>query len=400
VILNPTLRSQIQSAMTQVNYAPFFFYDLDALFQRAQRLMQTKIKLWYAVKANPLSKVIQTLDKTGFAFDVASVGELEQVLTCGVTAEKILHTGPAKSYAQFKHFIFQGIRIFVLESHQQVYDVQRAAQEAKAIVQAVLRVQLRWEGEQDNILGGSQLTPFGLLPEDWHGLRLTDFPNIDFKGLHTFQWGNITDAKALKHIWQTLLSPLQKLAQRLALPIRVLDLGGGLGIPYAGQQERLSWERVEIILSGIQQQLPNTEIWMELGRYVVGEIGYYIAPVVDRKTCGGKELLVLEGGINHLLRPVLSGQAFPVNLLRDSDAPQQDFQLHGPLCTAIDVLGTHALPGDIQIGDNLVFFHCGAYGFTESMPLFLCHTLPGEVVWQDGKADMIREPAPAATWLK
>ena len=400
MILHPTLRSQIESGMMDVNHAPFFFYDLDALSQRAQYLMQSKIKLWYAVKANPLSRIIQTLDKMGFGFDVASVGELEQVLKCGVTAENILHTGPAKSYSQFKHFILSGVRIFVLESHQQVYDVQRAAQEAGVIVEALLRVQLRWEGEEDNILGGCQLTPFGLLPEDWYGLPLNDFPNIDFKGLHIFQWGNITDASKLKRIWQTILSPLQALARDLALPIRVLDLGGGLGIPYAGEQEYLPWEQVQIILASMQRQLPNSEIWMELGRYVVGEIGYYVVPVVDRKTIGGKQLLILEGGINHLLRPVLSGQAFPVNLLRASNVPSQDFQLHGPLCTGMDVLGTHALPGDTQIGDNLVFFHCGSYGFTESMPLFLCHTLPGEVVWQNGKADMIREPAFAATWLK
>ena len=155
---------------------------------------------------------------------------------------------------------------------------------------------------------------------------------------------------------------------------------------------------VQEVLADIQAHLSDTEIWMELGRYVVGEMGYYVVPVVDCKTSGGKALLVLAGGINHVLRPALSGQAFPVQLLRDSDAPTMPFQLHGPLCTGMDGLGTHDLPSDIGVGDVLRFSQCGAYGFTESMPLFLCHTLPGEAVYQDGKVEVLRMPESAATW--
>ena len=379
--------------------APYFLYDLDTLAAHAQQLQNTSIKLWYAVKANPLSRVIQTLAQAGFNFDVASIGELDQVLAQGVDPNKILHTGPAKSLAQIQYFIAKGVRIFVLESRQQVQDAQQAAQEAGVTVQALLRVQLRWEGEQDNVLGGCQLTPFGLFPEDWQGLDLRAFANIDFQGLHIFQWGNITDPQELKRIWHTMLPPLQALAKELALPIRVLDLGGGLGIPYAGQTESLSWAVVQEVLADIQAHLSDTEIWMELGRYVVGEMGYYVVPVVDCKTSGGKALLVLAGGINHVLRPALSGQAFPVQLLRDSDAPTMPFQLHGPLCTGMDGLGTHDLPSDIGVGDVLRFSQCGAYGFTESMPLFLCHTLPGEAVYQDGKVEVLRMPESAATWL-
>ena len=217
--------------------------------------------------------------------------------------------------------------------------------------------------------------------------------------LNLTKW-NITDPQELKRIWHTMLPPLQALAKALALSIRVLDLGGGLGIPYAGQTESLSWAAVQEVLADIQAHLPDNEIWMELGRYVVGEVGYYVVPVVDCKTSGGKALLVLAGGVNHLLRPEITGQAFPASMLRESPMSKMPFQLHGPLCTRMDGLGTHDLPSDISVGDCLIFFQCGAYGFTESMPLFLCHTLPGEVVYQSGKTEIIRMPAAAATWLK
>ena len=150
----------------------------------------------------------------------------------------------------------------------------------------------------------------------------------------------------------------------------------------------------------MQTQLPESEIWLELGRYAIGSFGYYACPVIDRKCNGGQTQLVLGGGVNHLLRPALTSQPFPVELLRDSSADMAYFVLHGPLCTGLDHLGICQLPKDIMPGDWLVFSQCGAYGFTESMPWFLCHTLPGEVVYQQGQVDILRPPEKPDSWLR
>jgi len=95
----------------------YFVYQLDALKKHlAQLQQQDVIKLWFAVKANPLSKIIQTLDNEGFDFDVASSGELAQVLAQGINPARVLNTGPAKSKKQLNAFIKQGVRTFVLEA--------------------------------------------------------------------------------------------------------------------------------------------------------------------------------------------------------------------------------------------------------------------------------------------
>ena len=73
--------------------------------------------------------------------------------------------------------------------------------------------------------------------------------------------------------------------------------------------------------------------------------------------------------------------------------------MHGPLCTSLDKLGTLALPSDIQVDDMLIFSQCGAYGFTESMPFFLCHELPAEVIVSQGTVEVIRPALPAASYL-
>jgi diaminopimelate decarboxylase len=120
---------------------------------------------------------------------------------------------------------------------------------------------------------------------------------------------------------------------------------------------------------------------------------------VDRKINYDQEQLVLAAGINHIIRPALTEQPFPVTLLRQSNEKIQAFDIHGPLCTSLDKLGHLALPQDVNVGDKLVFGYCGAYGFTESMPFFLCHELAAEYVIQYGELIEVRAAQAASTYL-
>jgi diaminopimelate decarboxylase len=181
--------------------------------------------------------------------------------------------------------------------------------------------------------------------------------------------------------------------------LRVLDLGGGLGIDYLGAGASLSWQQVISDLAKIKAQAGVKELWLELGRFAVADCGYYIVPVVDKKMNYGQEQLVLSAGINHLLRPAITDQPFPVTLLRNSTAESKHFDLHGPLCTSMDKLGHLPLPQDVSVDDRLVFGYCGAYGFTESMPFFLCHQLAAEYVFESGKLIEVRPALPASTYL-
>jgi diaminopimelate decarboxylase len=139
---------------------------------------------------------------------------------------------------------------------------------------------------------------------------------------------------------------------------------------------------------------------MELGRYAVGECGHYATPVVERKLNYGQQQVIMSGGINHLLRPAVTSQDFPARLLRDSNAANQAMSLYGPLCTALDCLGEHQLPSDLNEQDWLVFSQCGAYGFTESMPYFLCHELAGEYVIHNGVLSCVRQAEDASHYLR
>ncbi|MDN3380392.1 MULTISPECIES: PLP-dependent decarboxylase [unclassified Pseudoalteromonas] len=398
--LSTPVKTAIDELSTKLD-TPFFVYDLDSLNAHLKRLVaQTEVKLWYAVKANPLSKVIQSLDGAGFNFDVASKGELEQVLAQGINSERVLNTGPAKSPKQIKHFIERGVRIFVAESLNQVRWLNEQAIAKQCQLQVLLRVQLRWPEGEKNPLGGDSLTPFGLGCDEWQALNTSDYSALNFDGLHIFQWGNMLSSDKLAQLWSQMVAPLQQLASDLGILLKVLDLGGGLGIPYTLDAPTLRWDALITALAKIKRDAGVEELWMELGRYAVGECGHYATPVVECKLNYGQQQVILSGGINHLLRPAVTSQDFPVQLLRDSTAENQAMSLYGPLCTALDCLGEHQLPNDLNEQDWLAFSQCGAYGFTESMPYFLCHELAAEYVLQNGELSCIRQAEDASHYLR
>ena len=385
----------------------YFVYQLDALKEHLAKLQQQDvIKLWFAVKANPLSKILQTLDSEGFDFDVASSGELAQVLAQGIEPNRILNTGPAKSKKQLKAFVEQGVSTFVVESLNQLTwlnDVitEQKASEVKLVTQpkVLLRVQLQWPDGEKNPLGGNSLTPFGLSVAEWQRIRISDFPALNICGLHIFQWGNMLSNEKMYSLWGQMVQPLTELATSIGMTLKILDLGGGLGIDYLDEGATLSWQQIISDLADIKAQAGVGELWLELGRFAVAECGYYVVPVVDKKINYNQEQLVLAAGINHIIRPAITDQPFPVTLLRNSSTQEQAFDIHGPLCTSMDKLGHLLLPKDVAVDDKLVFGYCGAYGFTESMPFFLCHELAAEYVFQAGDLIEVRPALPASAYL-
>jgi len=408
---DPSIESTLLAHQSPDDEQGYFVYQLDALKQHLEKLQQQDvIKLWFAVKANPLSKVIQTLDNAGFDFDVASSGELSQVLAQGINPSRVLNTGPAKSKKQLNAFVNKGVSTFVVESLNQLKWLNEVIIEQSAVNDGankrviakptvLLRVQLQWPDGEKNPLGGNSLTPFGLSVVEWQSIKVSDYPHLNICGLHIFQWGNMLNNEQMYSLWGQMVAPLTQLATDIGMDLKILDLGGGLGIDYLGDGKTLAWQQVITDLADIKARAGVEELWLELGRFAVAECGYYVVPIVDRKVNYAQEQLVLAAGINHLIRPAITDQPFPVTLLRQSNESSQHFDLHGPLCTSMDKLGHLPLPKDVNVGDELVFGYCGAYGFTESMPFFLCHQLAAEYVIQEGKLIVVRPAKLANSYL-
>ncbi|MFL5785553.1 MAG: PLP-dependent decarboxylase [Bacteriovoracaceae bacterium] len=376
----------------------FYFYDLDGFEKHIQSIKATlhpDVKVWYACKANPLSKILSILNDNGFGTDVASLGELHQAQTAGV--KNLIATGPAKSPAYLGKLLDAGVSTIVLESIQQLRDLNRICGERGTKQKVLLRLQLEWSGSLKSVLGGSAITPFGLHPQDWEKEKFSEYANVNIIGLHCFQWGNILDPENLAKTWDETISRCVDFAKKMHIDLQVLDLGGGLGISYSDDRE-LSFSHVHDILMTMKTKYQLKEIWLELGRFSIGKFGHYYTKVIDIKDVRGKKIVVTEGGINHLARPALVNEAFPVSAMRAGT--DTVYSLHGPLCTALDYLGDHKLPHDLKSGEWLHFKKTGAYGFTESMPYFLCHNLCGEAYVHRGEVVMARTPEESAIWMR
>lgn len=403
-MLNDKTITELKKLTKRID-SSFYFYDLDKLEDHLRYIVDNKdesIKLYYACKANPLSSILKLIRNLGIGIDVASKGELTQVVASGVKSSEIISTGPSKSRGYIRTLLEHEINCVVVESLYQLKWLNEQANELGIKARALLRVQLEWDSNEKSVLGGDDITAFGLDEKGWKSVELSEYKNVEVIGFHVFQWGNILSANKLEEIWDHTCSRIQKLAREMQVTPQVIDLGGGLGIPYQDQSEKIDFKDINSALMRLKEKYQLDKIWMELGRYAVGECGLYLSQVIDRKNVRSQEILVLDGGINHIARPALTDQAFPCQILeaRNKDVDKEEFHVHGPLCTSLDKLGVFNLEKDCDYGDWLIFSQCGAYGFTESMPFFLCHNLPAEVVKYKGDIMIPRTIKTSTDWLE
>ena len=399
-MIGPENTPHIESIINRFD-APFFFYDLDAMERHLSSMIKDldpSIKLWYACKANPMSAILKLMRNLGLGIDVASTGELHQVLNTGINPNEVLATGPGKSKEYLKALLKAGIKTIVLESKNQAIWLSELIAEMNVNVQTLVRVQLDW-ADGKSVLGGNAITPFGLDTAEWEDFNFENYTNLNIKGFHVFQWGNILDVNRLKEIWFKTVEEIQAFSKKINIECEVLDLGGGLGIPYNFEDTPLEFSSIKSLLTEIKQKFRLDQIWMELGRYTVGDHGVYLSKIVDIKTVRGKKIIVCDGGINHIARVALVNEAFPATAFNKSSDETEEYNIHGSLCTALDYLGTFNLPSSLKIGEWLMFQQAGAYGFTESMPYFLCHMLPGEVIMYKNNLMIPRPPKPSFDWM-
>lgn len=406
IFLNSDFQSSVLQPLITDLDAPLFFYDLDFLRHHLKQGVSICNKLGvrylYACKANGLGSIIECIKDAGADFDVASSGELQQVLKAEVNPSQLICTGPAKSKSYLSLLLNRGVRTFILESEQQLTDLQSLCEESDLDVTALLRLQLDWDRDDNSVLGGSSTTVFGLEEEHWiNVLKENIHSNIDIRGVHCFQWGNLTNLYDLATIWKSVMQRSEQFCQNAGIKTEVIDLGGGLGIDYSSVGiSEYSWDDIGRVLSELTDSKLFDEIWIEPGRYSVGLSGAYLNRVIDRKKTKNTEFLILEGGMNHLLRPALTSEGFPVVNINRCISEALLFSMHGPLCTALDSLGSAQLSADTTTADTLMFTKTGAYGFSESMPLFLAHQWPAEVSWINEEIKIERLSAPAEEFLK
>jgi len=394
---------------------PLYVYDLDVVGRQVAALrsvLPAAFDLAYAVKANPSLGVVAHLASLGLGADVASGGELETVLRAGIPAGRVVFTGPGKRDDELARAVEVGMRVVTVESRRELLRLERIAADRGRTVPVLLRAAVtpRARLERVRLVGDEGAGKFGMGGEDLlEAARIAvRSAHLEPLGLHAFGASNVLDAAALAEHVRTTMAAARELAAAAGFPLRLVDAGGGLGIPYEVHEESFDLAGFGHRLAGLAAAWAEdpvtraTRVLLEPGRFLVGPAGAYVARVVDRKTVDGREVVVLDGGIHHVLRPALVGQEHRVRRVGGAGEPASRFTpvtIAGPLCSGLDVLATEAMLQAPEPGDLIAVLDVGAYGFTEAMPFFLSHPIPAEVGVKGGRAELLRPRLEPSTWL-
>lgn len=372
---------------------PFYAYDRSLMVERVSQLrrqLPQRIGLHYAIKANPMPAVVQLMSGLVDGLDVASVGELRVALDTGIDPVRISFAGPAKGDDELAAAIASGVLINV-ESPGELGRIRRIADSHGSTARIALRVNPDFELKSSGMKMGGGAKPFGIdaesVPELFESLR---DGSVTLCGLHIFCGSQNLRADSLAEAHAQTFGLARRLTELWGQPFESINIGGGLGIPYFPGETAVDAETVGKHLADLLDQhenwLADTELVMELGRYLVGEAGYYVCRVIERKQSRGHTYLMCDGGLHHhLANSGNFGQVlrknYPVVIgNRLSEPASETVTAQGPLCTPLDILADRIDLPRAEPGDWLVVLQSGAYGATASPAAFLGHPPAAELL--------------------
>jgi diaminopimelate decarboxylase len=363
---------------------PLFVYSADRIRDRVAQLraaMPENLAIHYAAKANPFGPVLQVMSELLDGFDIASGGELEMVRQAGIDPALISFAGPGKQDWELRAAIAAGVTLN-LESEAEADRAMRIAGREGMTPRLAIRVNPDFDLKGSGMKMGGGAKPFGIDAERVPALarRIAD-SDAEWRGFHIFAGSQALDAEAIAETQEQTLLLAARLAEEAEVPVPHCNLGGGFGIPYFPGDEPLDialvGERLAARFAGLPPSLAGTQFCIELGRYLVGEAGVYIARVIDRKESHGEVFLVTDGGLHHQLAAsgnfgTVVRRNYPAAIATRFDAPgEEEASIVGCLCTPLDRLADNALFPRAEAGDLVAVFCAGAYGASASPANFL-----------------------------
>jgi len=384
---------RLSTLAARVGQTPFYAYDRTLLRQRVAELRQVlpkEIKLHYAMKANPMPALVGLMASLVDGLDVASAGELKVALDAGANPKEISFAGPGKRDAELRQAVASRVLVNV-ESFREVGILAQASQHLGLPARVAVRINPDFELKSSGMKMGGGPKPFGVDAEQVPALLFQiGQAGLNFEGFHIYPGSQNLNPNALCEALQQSFDLALRLAPDAPSAMRILNLGGGFGVPYFPGNKRLNLTPVAEVLASIvqrtQTQWPQLTLVLELGRYLVAEAGVYVARVIDCKHSRNHRYVVTDGGMHHHLAASGNfGQVirknYPVAIGNKMDAALTHLTtVVGPSCTPLDVIADRMKLAEARVGDLVVVFQSGAYGASASPQGFLGHPACLEVL--------------------
>lgn len=377
----------------RVGMTPFYAYDRQLITDRVtllRKYLPPEVQIRYSMKANPMPAVVQHLAAIVDGIDVASVGELRVALDTPILPGQISFAGPGKKDNELSCAIASGVTLN-MESEQEMERIAILGQHLGICPKVAIRINPNFELKSSGMKMSGGAKQFGVDAEHVPSmLARMQRLKLDFEGFHIFCGSQNLNSAAIQEAQEKTIQLGLSLAKQASYPIRLLNIGGGFGIPYFPGDKELDLKSVcknlHRLIDETKKHAPNTRIEIELGRYIVAESGIYVCRVLERKISRKRVFLITDGGLHHHLAASGNfGQVirknYPVVVGNKVVGHEREsVTVVGPLCTPLDLLADEVEMAKADVGDLIVVFQSGAYGLTASPTRFLNHPEPVEVL--------------------
>ena len=363
---------------------PLFVYDGAMLAARVaewRAAMPGAVQLHYAMKANPYAPLLATMAGLVDGFDVASGGELAAALASGMAAGHISFAGPGKRDRELEAAIAVGATLN-LESAGEAERALAIGERLGRTPRLAVRVNPDFDLKGSGMKMGGGAKPFGVDAAEVPALvRRLIAAGADWQGFHIFAGSQALDAAAIAETQAQTVALAARLADEAGAAPPLVNLGGGMGVPYFPGDAAVDVAAVGAALAETLAArgavLADSRFAMELGRWLVAEAGVYLTRIVDRKTSHGETFLVTDGGLHHQLAAsgnfgTVVRRNYPIAVAsRFGAKAEETVSVVGCLCTPLDRLGDKVGLPCADVGDLIAIFQAGAYGASASPAAFL-----------------------------
>lgn len=354
---------------------PFYYYDMELLGHTVDTLASLSgkygIDVHYAVKANVERRILKTIAGSGIGADCVSGNEVRRALDCGFPAGRIVFAGVGKSDREIHEALNAGIEAFNCESLHEIYVINAMAAAFGLRARVAARINPNIDAHTHKyVTTGLFENKFGIARHEFDAMvdLLGRCGNIDFTGLHFHIGSQITEVRDVFSLEARRVDEIVSYFEDKGLKVDNVDFGGGLGIDYEDPDSCPvapfeDWFRT--IISGYRRR-PGQRLHLEPGRSVVAQCGTLISRVLFVKSGETKNFLILDAGMNDLIRPALYGAYHKIENLsscfRKGFSEMQAYDVVGPVCESSDVWGQgRLLPLSVR-GDLMAIRSAGAYG--------------------------------------
>ena len=354
---------------------PFYYYDMDLFYKTvdhvAELAAQHNLKVHYAVKANAEKRLLEYISSKGFGADCVSGNEVLHAHECGFRPEKIVYAGVGKSDKEIYNALMLGIEAFNCESLQEIFVINEMAHHYGVKASISVRINPDIDAHTHKyVTTGLYENKFGISQHEFDKLIeiIRKSEHIDFFGLHFHIGSQITRVSEVFALECSRVNDIVRYFEDKGLTVRNINLGGGLGVDYDDPDGNpiADFETWFDTIAGNIVHREDQEVHVEPGRSMVAQCGTLISRVVFVKSGETKNFLIMDAGMNDLIRPALYGAYHKIENLsarmRTFFPTHQAYDIVGPVCESSDVWGAgRLLPLSVR-GDLMAIRSAGAYG--------------------------------------